>query len=71
VSDHCTTCGMANVGDEFHPHALCLLVKARGGDTRAARKDLASVLATARKGDMWTQKRIDRFCMNVKREGPQ
>jgi hypothetical protein len=31
VEGSCTTCGIADVGDEFHPHALCLLVKTRDG----------------------------------------
>lgn len=64
----CTTCGMADVGDEFHPHALCLLVKARNGDTTAARSDLAFIIARARDGDQWAAKRINTFLANVLRD---
>jgi hypothetical protein len=55
----CTTCGMANCDDEYHPYALCLLVKARGGNTVAARKDMASIIENARSEDHWTATRVD------------
>jgi hypothetical protein len=62
---------MANVADEFHPHALCLLVKARGGDTLAARKDLAFVMSAARSDEPATRYRVTSFIETVNREGQQ
>jgi hypothetical protein len=55
----CAECGMADVGNEYHPYVLCLLVKARGGDTTAARKDLVSVIDVARSEDSWLRSRVD------------
>lgn len=49
------------MGTEFHPHALCLLVKARDGDTVAARHDLAFILGAARSKEPVTVKRVDNF----------
>lgn len=63
----CTTCGMAEVGSEFHPHALCLLVKAHGGDTSAARKDMAFILGAARSDEPFTRERVDNFLAAVNR----
>lgn len=63
----CSECGMADVGAEFHPHALCLLVKARGGDTTAARKDMAFILGAARSNEPVTRKRVDNFLAAVNR----
>ncbi len=67
-NDHCSECGMANVADEFHPHALCLLVKARGGDTAAARSDMAFVLRAAQSPEAFTQQRISTFLVRQTRE---
>jgi hypothetical protein len=61
----CAQCGMANVGDEYHPYVLCLLVKARGGDTVKARRDLASVLRAGRSTDPWLQVRVASFLGRV------
>lgn len=59
---------MANVGTEFHPHALCLLVKARDGDTAAARSDMAFILVAARSEGPWLRSRIATFLANQRRE---
>jgi hypothetical protein len=67
TDDGCTTCGMANVSEEFHPHALCLLVKARHGDTAKARSDLAFIIERSRDADTWVQQRIRTFLANTKR----
>lgn len=67
-NDHCTTCGMANVSDEFHPHALCLLVKARGGDTTAARSDMAFIMRVTLSRDVNTKSRVAAFLSNQRRE---
>jgi hypothetical protein len=64
-NEACSECGMANVGNEFHPHALCLLVKARGGDTTAARKDMAFILGAARSTEPFTQLRVSAFLKAV------
>jgi hypothetical protein len=66
-NDGCTQCGMANVGKEYHPYTLCLLVKARGGDTTAARQELASVIWAARSNDSWSQPRVDAFLKAVRK----
>lgn len=64
----CTTCGMANCSGEFHPHALCLLVKARKGNTLAAREDMEFIIRAARTDEPATRKMVDRFLRNVNRE---
>lgn len=67
ANDGCTTCGMVNVSEEFHPHALCLLVQARGGDTAKARSDLVLLIELSRLDNTWTQERIETFLANTKR----
>lgn len=68
-STGCTECGMANVSDEYHPHVLCLLVKARGGDTTKAREDLAFVLEAGREpANLWLRSRVDTFLANQAKE---
>lgn len=64
----CAECGMANVSDEYHPQVLCRLVKARGGDTAAARSDLAAVLAAGRADDLWLKGRVNTFIRNQAKE---
>jgi|GEM_PF-4999959 len=64
-NEDCSQCGMANVGKEYHPYTLCLLVKARGGDTTAARQELASVLQAGRSNDSWLRPRVDEFLKAV------
>jgi hypothetical protein len=63
VAGPCPECGMAEVGSEFHPHALCLLVKARNGDTIGARKDLAFVMRAARSKEPVTRRRVSSFIL--------
>lgn len=67
----CATCGMLGGKEqpEFHPHALCLLVKARNGDTDAARSDLAFIIGAARTDDPVTRAMVDRFMRQVSRRG--
>lgn len=64
----CTECGMANVDDEFHPFALCLLVKARRGDTAKARSDMARIIRAARSDEERTAHRVSTFIANQKKE---
>jgi hypothetical protein len=64
-NDGCTTCGMADVGSEYHPYVLCRLVKARGGDTVQARRDLAGILRAGQSTDPWLQERIANFLKAV------
>lgn len=67
--EHCTTCGMANVSEEFHPHALCLLVKARNGDTAKARSDMAFIIRAAQEdSDVWLSERVATFLRNQAKE---
>jgi hypothetical protein len=70
-SNECATCGMLGGEEqpEFHPHALCLLVKARNGDTDTARDDLAFIIGAARTKDPVTRAMVDRFMRQVKRRG--
>lgn len=63
-NDHCTECGMADAFGEYHPHALCLLVKARGGNTTAARQDMQAIIASARSNEPWVADRVNRFLAN-------
>jgi hypothetical protein len=65
----CQECGMVEGKDrpEFHPHALCLLVKARGDDTDAAREDFAFIIRAARTKEPATRAMVDRFLSQVKR----
>jgi len=65
----CSTCGMVQGKErpEFHPHALCLLVKARNGDTDAARSDMAFIIDAARTQEPATRAMVDRFMRQVKR----
>jgi hypothetical protein len=67
LKDHCMECGMLVEGAEFHPHALCLLVKARGGDTVAARKDMAFVLRQARSDEPGVTRMINTFLRRERR----
>jgi hypothetical protein len=64
-NESCSQCGMANVGKEYHPYTLCLLVKARGGDTTAARQEFAQVIQVARSNDSWLRRRVDEFLKAV------
>lgn len=64
----CTTCGMANVSDEYHPCALCLLVKARNGDTTKARSDMGAILRAGRATDSWLSERVTTFLRNQAKE---
>jgi len=45
----CKCCGAWGPANQYHPYAFCLLVKARGGDTKAARIDLNSVIDWGRR----------------------
>lgn len=65
----CQECGMVEGKDrpEFHPHALCLLVKARGGDTDAARQAMAFIIRAARSSEPVTRAMVDRFMGQVTR----
>jgi hypothetical protein len=65
LNNGCAQCGMANVGDEYHPYVLCLLVEARGGDTVKARRDLASVLRAGQSTEHWLQGRVATFLKAV------
>lgn len=69
VVSECATCGMLEGKEtpEFHPHALCLLVKARDGDTTAARKDMAFIIGAARSSEPATRMMVDRFMRQVTR----
>lgn len=66
----CGDCGMVEGKEqpEFHPHALCLLVKARGGNTDAAREDMAFIIRTARTSEPAPRAMVDRFMRQVKRD---
>lgn len=66
----CATCGMLGGKEqpEFHPHALCLLVKARNGDTTGARSDLAFIIECARSSEPSTKAMVDRFLRQVNRD---
>jgi hypothetical protein len=64
-NDACSQCGMACVGKEYHPYMLCLLVKALGGDTTAARQELALMLQAGRSNDSWLRPRVDEFLKAV------
>jgi hypothetical protein len=65
----CQICGMVEGKDrpEFHPHALCLLVKARNGDTDKARSDAAFIIRAARSTDPSTRAMVNRFMAQVNR----
>lgn len=65
----CQECGMVEGKDrpEFHPYALCLLVKARNGDTDAARSDMAFIIGAARTTEPSTRAMVGRFMDQVKR----
>lgn len=69
VSNECTTCGMLLGAEspEFHPHALCLLVKARNGDTDKARIDMAFIIRAARAQEPGLKAMVDRFMGQVAR----
>lgn len=65
----CIECGMLGGREEpeFHPYALCLLVKARRGSTDQARRDIAFIIEAARSDDPWTKAAVDRFMRQVDR----
>ncbi len=65
----CAICGMVGGKEqpEFHPHALCQLVKARNGDTTAARKDMAFIIGASRSKEPATRAIVDRFLRQVDR----
>lgn len=69
----CQQCGMfIPAAGEYHPFAMCQLVKARGGSTRtgatdAARLEVASILRDGRSEDPNTRRRIDEFLARVPR----